>query len=259
MIFCFTAFTAINPDDQSNSEKDTLLHVAAADSDVIGWHIPLLLAHNASMEVKNTNSNTPLHVAVAEGYVYAARALLEAGANIEAIGKGGAKPLCMALEAGNNDMIDLLLERGADVHARCNGMPCALFFAIQKEYVDIVELLLESYAADDDIHRTDMAGLGVLHILANTSSDNIQGVMNVLMEHGANVDLEDYSGSTPLHEAARVGSSVMISWLLEYEATQHAQNRQGKTPLDLAQAKKDREVVEFLGGTLKKKGWFRRS
>jgi ankyrin repeat protein len=98
-----------------------------------------------------------------------------------------------------------------------------------------------------------------LHILANTSIDSILGIFEVLMEHGAHVDAEDHSGSTPLHEAAKVGSSVMVSELLECGARQNAQNRQGKTPLDLALSKKHREVVEYLGGTLKKKSWFRRS
>jgi ankyrin repeat protein len=145
------------------------------------------------------------------------------------------------------------------VHARCNGMPCALFAAIHKEYSWIIQTLLEDYDADEDIHRTDLMGRGVLHILANTSIDNIMETIGKLVEWGANVDAEDHSGSTPLHEAAKVGSSVMVGELLDHGATQNAQNRQGKTPLDLAQSKKHREVVEYLGGTLKKKSWFRRS
>ncbi|KAI4660684.1 uncharacterized protein J4E78_005389 [Alternaria triticimaculans] len=191
--------------------------------------------------------------------IFAVIALLDAGANIEAIGKAGAKPLAMALEGGNYGIITLLLDRGADVHSRANGMTCALFYAVQMGYVDIVSILLEDYGAKEDMHRTDFTGRSILHVLVYTHVDHMLHILDRLIEEGANVNAEDYSGSTPLHEAAKLGSTVMVSGLLEYGATMNVQDRQGKTPLDHAQAKKHREVVEYLGGTLKKKGWFRRS
>ncbi|KAI4687480.1 uncharacterized protein J4E88_003069 [Alternaria novae-zelandiae] len=248
-----------NINDQSVYGRNTLLHDAVTSFDLLGWHIPMLLAHGADTELANEDANTPLHLAISLNQIFAVIALLDAGANIEAIGKAGAKPLAMALEGGNYGIITLLLDRGADVHSRANGMTCALFYAVQMGYVDIVSVLLEDYGAREDMHRTDLTGRSILHVLVHTHVDHMLHILDRLIEEGANVNAEDYSGSTPLHEAAKLGSTVMVSGLLEYGATMNVQDRQGKTPLDHAQAKKHREVVEYLGGTLKKKGWFRRS
>ncbi|KAI4924871.1 uncharacterized protein J4E92_006907 [Alternaria infectoria] len=248
-----------NINDQSVYGRNTLLHDAVTSFDLLGWHIPMLLAHGADTELANEDANTPLHLAISLNQIFAVIALLDAGANIEAIGKAGAKPLAMALEGGNYGIITLLLDRGADVHSRANGMTCALFYAVQMGYVDIVSILLEDYEAKEDMHRTDLTGRSILHVLVYTHVDHMLHILDRLIEEGANVNAEDYSGSTPLHEAAKLGSTVMVSGLLEYGATMNVQDRQGKTPLDHAQAKKHREVVEYLGGTLKKKGWFRRS
>ncbi|CAN9432399.1 unnamed protein product [Alternaria alternata] len=248
-----------NINDQSANARSTLLHDAVTHYDLLGWHIPMLLAHGAETELEDEDANTPLHLAILLQQRFAVVALLDAGANIEAIGKAGAKPLAMALESGDYGIITLLLERGANVHSRADGMTCALFYAVQMGYVDIVNILLEDYGAREDIHRTDLTGRSILHVLVHTHVDCMLSILDKLIGEGANVNAEDYSGSTPLHEAAKLGSSVMVSGLLEYGATINVQNRQGKTPLDLAQAKKHREVVAYLGGTMKKKGWFRRS
>ncbi|CAN9208702.1 unnamed protein product [Alternaria alternata] len=248
-----------NINDQSANAQSTLLHDAVTHFDLLGWHIPMLLAHGANIELEDEDGNTPLHLAILLQQRFAVIALLDAGANIEAIGKDGAKPLAMALEGGDYGIITLLLERGANVHSRAEGMTCALFYAVQMGYVDIVNILLEDYGAREDIHRTDLTGRSILHVLVHTHVDYMLIILDKLIGEGANVNAEDYSGSTPLHEAAKLGSSVMVSGLLEYGATINVQNRQGKTPLDLAQAKKHREVVAYLGGTMKKKGWFRRS
>jgi ankyrin repeat protein len=248
-----------NPNDQSVYKSRTLLHEAVFDYRYAGCHIPMLLAHDAWTEVQDEDSNTPLKLAVVYSHKFAAITLSEAGANIEAMGKGGAKPLSTALKNGDSEMIYTLLELGADIHARCNEMPCALFSAVSSGYVGIVRTLLEESSTAADLHRTDPIGRGVLHVLANSPIDSIMESLNLLIQYGANVELEDHSGSTPLHEAAREGSAVLVNGLLEYGASYNAQNRQGKTPLDLAQAKKHRECVEFLGGDLKKKKrWFSR-
>lgn len=60
------------------------------------------------LEIKNENNQTPLHVAIHSGKTAIAKALLEAGANIEAVNNVGWTVLFVAVQAHNKEMIELL-------------------------------------------------------------------------------------------------------------------------------------------------------
>ncbi|MGH7504907.1 MAG: ankyrin repeat domain-containing protein, partial [Longimicrobiales bacterium] len=94
----------------------TLLHAAAlADRPVIvGW----LVAHGCDPEVRGGyDDQTPLHTAAWNDAAAAARALLDAGAAIDA--RSGEihrnEPLGWAIVSGAPNIVRLLLERGATV------------------------------------------------------------------------------------------------------------------------------------------------
>jgi len=57
----------------------------------------------------------PIHLATGRGQIEAAARLLDAGADIEALGGNGWTPLQLALNHGHKEMVDFLIERGADV------------------------------------------------------------------------------------------------------------------------------------------------
>ena len=56
--------------------------------------------------------------------------------------------------------------------------------------------------------------------------------VNILLEHGANVNAKSQSGITALHLACKHGKSVVMSLLLEAGCNVNAQDLQGKTPID---------------------------
>lgn len=220
----------------------------------------MLLAHGASLTIKDSQSGTPFHFAVINGNLPIARALLEAGADVEAVAKIGRKALYFAIESANAEMVTFLVQNDeADVQSACDGYVCVLIHAVEKADGYVLEALLNKPATSADVNRTDAQGRTCLHILANVTATHIFDFLDLLIDNGADVGIADKMGSTLLHEAAKAGSSVMVSSLLHYRADQHVKNHAGKTPLGLAKAKRHKEVVEILGGTLKKKGLFRRS
>ncbi|MBX9831274.1 ankyrin repeat domain-containing protein [Candidatus Babeliales bacterium] len=80
-------------------------------------HVNEALKNPESIESKNENNQTPLHVAVHSGKTEIAKALLEAGANIEAVNNVGWTVLFVAVQAHNKEMIELLKTYKANPHA----------------------------------------------------------------------------------------------------------------------------------------------
>jgi len=56
----------------------------------------------------------------------------------------------------------------------------------------------------------------------------------LLVSQGASVDWEDFGGHTPLHKAAKLGSSEVVKVFLERQANPNARDSEGWTPLHLA-------------------------
>ena len=64
--------------------------------------------------------------------------------------------------------------------------------------------------------------------------------------HGADLDAQDSGGSTPLHFAAYYGKTAAARALLELRADASLRTKQGKTALEIAEAKGNPETAELL-------------
>lgn len=90
-------------------------HTLAARGDAVG--LERLLEHGASASARAADGTTPLHWAVRNDAIDAARALIGAGADPVAADRLGVMPLVLAASNGNAAMIDLLIGAGADAAA----------------------------------------------------------------------------------------------------------------------------------------------
>ncbi|KAI3316527.1 ankyrin [Xylariaceae sp. AK1471] len=100
----------------------------------------------------------------------------------------------------NIELLRELLTHGAvDVNRRLANGSTALLMALKNGNVDLVELLIEHGA---DMSLVDEKGNGILHCLAvgsNTTSPARPELIQRLHEAGADVNLRNYKGQTPLH------------------------------------------------------------
>ncbi|KAM9723444.1 B-cell lymphoma 3 protein homolog [Menidia menidia] len=102
---------------------------------------------SASLEIRNFEGLSPLHLAVRKGHQDLAKMLLDAGANINAMDiKSGQSPLIHAVESNNADMVHFLIENGCDVNSQSYSGNTALHIACGRGQVDTVRLLLKSGA-----------------------------------------------------------------------------------------------------------------
>jgi ankyrin repeat protein len=142
--------------------QTTLLEAAAVgDLDRIA-----VLAGDSDLGVPSPDGFTALHYACYFGRVDAARALLDAGADIEAIAGNGSelRPLQSAAASKNAELIALLLERGADPNTAQAGGFTALHSAAKQGNEPMMRALLAAGAdpaqtSDDGKTPADMGPL----------------------------------------------------------------------------------------------------
>jgi ankyrin repeat protein len=97
-----------------NDLDRTPLHEASLDGGVA----ELLIAHDADIEARDYQGDTPLLYAARIGSVEFATVLLAHGADVNARNSAGQTPLLLAQRTGKQVLIDLLIAHGAEVDAR---------------------------------------------------------------------------------------------------------------------------------------------
>ena len=102
---------------------------------------------------------------------------------------------------------------------------------------DIVQLLIEHGA---DVHARDQSQSTPLHF--SSSADKAR----LLIEHGADVHARDQSQSTPLHHAGSWGYADKARLLIEHGADVNARDESQSTPLRLAVLKGYADIARLL-------------
>jgi hypothetical protein len=82
-----------------------------------------------------------------------------------------------------------------------------------------------------------------LHV---ASSKGDLGLMNYLLQNGAEVNIQDIFGNSPLHYAADKGKRSAVELLIQAGANANLQDFRGNAPLHLACANNDIDTVKLL-------------
>ena len=187
-------------------------------------HTPVvryLLDSGASVTIKDDCGWTPLHEAAWQSSRQVAQMLIDLGAEIDPINIS--TPLTAKLPGVEMDL------GGAEVGCT------PLHLAVARGKFGIFELL-QSHGAD--IKFCDSSGLVPLHrtVQAGPSSGSLQ-IIQCLLDSGVDIDVRDKKRQeTTLQMASRVGMVGLIEYLLERGANIAATNSFGETALQLAEA-----------------------
>ncbi len=153
-------------------------------------------------------SAASLHVAARDGDLEQVRALIDAGADLNAQGDNGETALNTAILEGHVSVAGLLIDRGAHLGARNKGGFTPLHAAAYANAVEIAEQLL-SRGADVNDQQNKAGGTA----LSVASEEGHAGVAKVLIVHGADLEAGERNGYTPLTRALWRGQNEVVALL----------------------------------------------
>ena len=141
-----------------------------------------------------------------------ARALIDAGADVNYGLRGDGTPLIVATRRDKRDMMELLLEKGADLDGFVAGDGTALVVAARRNNIDAVRFLIERGA---DVNQP-APGDGNPLIMAARHGD--LEMVKLLVDAGADVDGFVLGDETPLIGAVRQNRQEVVTYLIEQGA-----------------------------------------
>jgi len=196
---------------------------------------------------RDKDNITPLHWAAIKGQDAACTYLIEQGAEVNAVGgEELATPLHWVARNGLVNTIDLLIQHGANpCLLDAQGHNCLHSVAHSGKYLALLYVVCRPEIAIDE---PDSSGYTPLHCAVHLR-DEIS--THILLKLGANPNVADHDGLTPLHWAAFTGSKKCIKGLLEAGADIRAKDKNLRTAEEIASEFRNRDtwnmVVEELG------------
>ncbi len=178
----------------------------------------LLIAKGANVNARDSNGQTPLHVAQSEPV---AQLLIAKGANVSARDSNGQTPLHMA---ESQAVAQLLIAKGADVSARNRNGQTPLHYGRDRQVAQVL------IAAGADVNARDSTGQTPLHrVRVVQYYFQSEKIAQVLIAAGADVNARDSTGKTPLYYALFPYRRALAQVLIAAGADVNAKDSDGKT------------------------------
>ncbi|KZN90704.1 Ankyrin-3 [Penicillium chrysogenum] len=168
----------------------------------------LLRSNKYSINEQGKFGRTPLVAACERGNLEAVVKLLDSGADLEIAGDNEHTPLQAAACNGHAEVVKLLLEKGLNTHNGSDGSKTPLYCACSNGHHQVVQMLLQR--EPDMIDRQDR-----WIPLVAASDGGFLGIVQLLIQKGANVNVPTGSGRTPLYCACNAGHSEVMRLLLD--------------------------------------------
>ncbi|MBR3632012.1 MAG: ankyrin repeat domain-containing protein [Elusimicrobiaceae bacterium] len=235
-----------------------------------------LIYANVDVNERNYAGITPLTIAAEKGNMEIIKKLIEeGGASINTPSSYGVTPLIAAAAAGNREVVGYLLANGADPTAKddlgktalLHAMPAndkklteslvsqnnrainlpdntgntPLIYAAKNGAEDNIKVLLK-YKANPD-YQNPTNGLSAL---ASAAAAGQERAAQLLVNNGANINLQDKEGRTAVFYAAENGQISLLKQLIRLGADLQATDKNGQTVFMAAAQAQNIPALQFL-------------
>lgn len=192
------------------TERDMELIEAARAGDAES--VERLLAEEASVTATDASGMTALIAAAWGNHLAVACALIAAGADVNVQDDTQQSAYLIATSEGYLELLEMTLDAGADVRSLDSYRGTGLIRAAERGHVEVVERLLETEIAVDHVNRLGLTAL-LEAIMFGDGGPRHTEVVRRLVEAGADVNLADGSGVTPLAHARQRGYAEIAAIL----------------------------------------------
>ncbi|XP_057651479.1 protein phosphatase 1 regulatory subunit 12A isoform X2 [Diorhabda carinulata] len=204
----------------ANVDGLTALHQACIDDNLD--MVEFLVENGADVNRGDNEGWTPLHATASCGFLSIAKYLIEKGAHVAAVNNDGQ----LAIDIAECPKMESLLreeiaEKGIDCDAARNEEELIMLR-------DAKDWLATKSSLVNVAHPKN--GATALHVAC---AKGYTDVIKILLQCGADVDVQDVDGWTPLHAAAHWGQQEACQILTENLADMEAKNFVGQTAFDL--------------------------
>ncbi|KAK1151855.1 B-cell lymphoma 3 protein [Acipenser oxyrinchus oxyrinchus] len=230
---------------RQDEDGDTALHIA-----VVQGHEMMVLAlthilqqGKRDLDTHNNLRQTPLHLAVITHQPQLVSHLVGQGASAMLLDRNGQTAIHLACEHSQLDCLQEILGRSQDkldLEARNYQGFTPLHIAVNNNGKDLLATLLNR-GADIDAVDIKSGRSPLIHAVELNSLE----MVNFLIEHGAHVNAQSYSGNTALHSASGRGLLDITRVLLKNGADSGIKNYHNDTALMVA---KNKKVIDALRG-----------
>ena len=211
-----------------HADKDEALLVAAKNSNV-GAFTYILDELRANIGASDPNGDTVVHCAVRNS---------------------NSGILQFLVERGGIDLTERNHGSGSNIDRRGNPMTRStpIVDAVYYGNAEAARILLDAGVGMEIV--SDARSYTLLHILGHCKSKrNVVGVAKLLLERGVDVNRktsEKNGGESPIHTASRYGHASLVEIFLDHSADVNAKNIGGRTPLHLSSSSNYSDIVELL-------------
>lgn len=195
--------------------------------------LSLLIQNGADVNKRDKNRDGPLHEACKKGCDGTLQILLNNNVEVNQCNKNGYSPLYIACSKGHTKIVQCLLRNGAEVNLCDENKNSPLSKACENGHDAIVQLLLE-YSAD--VNSCDTDGISPISLACENGHDRKtqhvmkydqkgktveltfetehESIVELLIRSGADVNLCDKNGKSPLFKAYEKGHNNTVKFLL---------------------------------------------
>ncbi len=180
--------------------------------------IKKVIKEGADVNIQDAKGRTPAMIATYNNDIETLKVLLKAGANVNIRDNTKNNPFLYAGAEGYLDILRLTIKAGADPKVTNRYGGTALIPASERGYVDVVLELLTNTNIDVN-HVNNIGWTALLEaIILNNGDEKQQRIVQMLIEHGANVNISDKDHITPLQHAVERNFKEIIKILLQAKA-----------------------------------------